>query len=302
MGNNGLSIEELIAQGKAGRHETFTPRYGWLKKGFNAVKKNKEIFKRPEAIEKLGVGKNMVSSIRFWCVAFKIIDSKLEPSLLGEKLLRDKGGWDPYLEDDASLWLLHWQLFIPPFEAVSWPLAFNHCNLWSFDIKELGQIVLNAAQSYSSLAKVSEKTYYRDVSCIIRMYVDEEKKDSGIECPFTQLGLMYRTGERNQVSFNTTDKSSLPPLILAAACFSYAVNYLAPGQKNISLQRLVFGTNSPGVAFKLPETAVGNSLEEASKYLDGFSLVSRLGNMQLYFHESPGHLYFNALTKFYTER
>lgn len=306
MDKHGFNIEELIAQGKLGRHETFTPRYGWLKKGFDAVIENNNIFKEPDAIEKLGVGKNMVSSIRFWCLAFKLIkvddNKEIVPTELGQKLLSDENGWDPYLEDDVSLWLLHWQLFIPSFEAVSWPLAFNRCNLWSFDIKELSRIIINAAQSYPSLSKVSAKTYQRDASCIIRMYVDGEGKDSEIECPFTQLGLMYRTGEKNQVSFNTAAKPNLPPLIFAAACFSYATHYLSQGQKNVSLQRLVFGINSPGVAFKLPETAVGYYLSEASKNLDGFSLVNVLGNMQLHFKEHPEQLYIKALNKFYSER
>jgi len=306
MDKHGFNIEESIAQGKLGRHETFTPRYGWLKKGFDAVIENNNIFKEPDAIEKLGVGKNMVSSIRFWCLAFKLIkvddNKEIVPTELGQKLLSDENGWDPYLEDDVSLWLLHWQLFIPPFEAVSWPLAFNRCNLWSFDIKELSRIIINAAQVFPSLAKASAKTYQRDASCIIRMYVDEEEKDSEIECPFTQLGLMYRTGEKNQVSFNTAAKPNLPPLIFAAACFSYATHYLSQGQKNVSLQRLVFGINSPGVAFKLPETAVGYYLSEASKNLDGFSLVNVLGNMQLHFNEHPEQLYIKTLNKFYSER
>ena len=33
-------------------------------------------FKAKDSIERLGVGKNMVSSIRFWCQSFKLIDNK----------------------------------------------------------------------------------------------------------------------------------------------------------------------------------------------------------------------------------
>ena len=296
------NVEEEMAKGKLGRHETFTPRYGWLKKGFDAAVENKNIFKEPFAIEKLGVGKNMVSSIRFWCLAFKLIDHNIEPTKLGQKLLSSDSGFDPYLEDDASLWLLHWQLFIPPFEAVSWPLAFNKCNLWSFETKDLSRIIYSAAQSYPGLAKGSFKSYQRDASCIIRMYTDENEKDSEIECPFTRLGLMYKTGEKNQVSFNTAFKPTLPSLIFAAVCFSYASHYLPPGQRSISLERLVFGVNSPGVAYKLPETAVGTYLDEARELIGGFQLVSRLGSVQLFFDELPDHLYDEALNHFYKKR
>ena len=49
-----------------GRHETFPLRYSWLTKGFQALISNQNIFSSDEATVELGVGKNMVKSIRFW--------------------------------------------------------------------------------------------------------------------------------------------------------------------------------------------------------------------------------------------
>lgn len=90
------------------RHETFHPRFGWLKKGFDAAKKNSEIFLQEDATVHLGVGKNMVRSIRYWCNTFKVLEGD-KPSEFGSKLLDDRG-WDPFCENPASLWLLHWNL------------------------------------------------------------------------------------------------------------------------------------------------------------------------------------------------
>ena len=50
-------------------HETFPFRYPWLKKGFDAVREDVSVFGRDDAITTLGVGKNMVRSIRHWCLA-----------------------------------------------------------------------------------------------------------------------------------------------------------------------------------------------------------------------------------------
>ncbi len=72
------------------RHETFHPRFGWLKKGFDAVQKNPEVFLMGDATVHLGVGKNMVRSIRYWCNAFKLLEED-KPSELGNILLDDKG-------------------------------------------------------------------------------------------------------------------------------------------------------------------------------------------------------------------
>src|SRR6266545_1488765 len=100
-------------------HETFPFRYSWLKKGLDAVTEDSALFLRDRAMVVLGVGKNMVRSIRHWCLAAGILETlqgpthrptgHLRPTWLGTALLADDG-WDPYLEDPATLWLLHWQL------------------------------------------------------------------------------------------------------------------------------------------------------------------------------------------------
>ena len=41
------------------RHETFHPRFGWLKKGFDAAVEEPEVFLREDAPVQLGVGKNI---------------------------------------------------------------------------------------------------------------------------------------------------------------------------------------------------------------------------------------------------
>src|SRR3982751_766102 len=94
-------------------HETFPFRYPWLKKGYDAVLSDGSVFVRDDAITTLGVGKNMVRSIRHWCLAAGILEEGdkegLRPSDLGKLILADDG-LDPYLEDPASLWLIHWKI------------------------------------------------------------------------------------------------------------------------------------------------------------------------------------------------
>src|SRR5436190_1600641 len=101
-----------VVQHSFSGHETFPFRYPWLKKGFDAVLVDGDVFLREDAITTLGVGKNMVRSIRHWCLAAGVLEenreSGLRASALGKLVLADEG-LDPYLEDPATLWLLHWQ-------------------------------------------------------------------------------------------------------------------------------------------------------------------------------------------------
>src|SRR5436305_78674 len=114
------------------RHETFHPRFGWIKKGFDRTCQDRKVFLRDDATTTLGVGKNMVRSIRYWCTAFKVLEEvqekggrarELRPTSFGTKLLADDG-WDPYLEDPGSLWLLHWYLLKPSCIATTWYFTF----------------------------------------------------------------------------------------------------------------------------------------------------------------------------------
>ena len=49
-----------------GRHETFHLRFGWLTKGYRSWCETPKIFEEDDPTVTLGVGKNMVTSIRYW--------------------------------------------------------------------------------------------------------------------------------------------------------------------------------------------------------------------------------------------
>ncbi len=57
-------------------HETFHCKGFWLKKGYDYVRQGGKF--TDESCISLGVGRNMVSSIRFWLKAFNILDHRTE--------------------------------------------------------------------------------------------------------------------------------------------------------------------------------------------------------------------------------
>ncbi len=89
-------------------HESFSCKSLWLKKGYDFVVNNHN-FNNPDAVIELGVGKNMVASIRYWLRVFGICDND-QPTWLGNYLFNDVNGKDKFVEDLATLWLLHFHL------------------------------------------------------------------------------------------------------------------------------------------------------------------------------------------------
>ena len=88
-------------------HEKFVLREGWLTKGIRGVSEDNHLFSGNDGADKLGVGTNMVKSIRYWMQAFDLFDEDIKTrtqlNRIGEMIL-DK---DLYLEDTFTLWLLH---------------------------------------------------------------------------------------------------------------------------------------------------------------------------------------------------
>src|SRR5260370_37266472 len=95
-------------------HETFPCRYAWLPKSYGAIAADPEAFAQEEdAMIALGVGKNMVRSIRFWTQAAGIAvprrEGGYEITPFGKAIFARKGD-DPFLEDSRTLWLIHCNL------------------------------------------------------------------------------------------------------------------------------------------------------------------------------------------------
>lgn len=113
-------------------HETFPCRYAWLPKAVRGLRENPALFaNEDDAMVRLGVGKNMVRAIRFWAGAAEVAvpsdKNGVTVSEFGAALL-GPGGYDEFLEDIRTLWLIHWKLSSSNTEPL---FAWHHLlNFW----------------------------------------------------------------------------------------------------------------------------------------------------------------------------
>jgi len=294
------------------RHETFHPRYGWLKKGFDLATADQEIFIKDDAPVVLGVGKNMVKSIRYWSYAFKVLEEHRQtgsrsraykPTPFGKALLSD-AGWDPYLEDPASLWLLHWNLLKAPCYGTTWHYVFNIFYQNTFSAED----VLNALREFAEQSCFSNKPSFsslnKDINCLLRMYVasihKKILKEDSLDCPFNELGLITYSAEGKHYSFNLGPKSNLPSHIIVAACLDYIAG-IGHTAKTISVSRLCYEPGSPGLIFKLTEDSIYSAIETISEQNNDISLSETAGLVQFTFHKNPQVLFWEILNLYYTK-
>lgn len=141
----------------------------WLKKGYDFVQA-KHDFNSPDAVIRLGVGKNMVASIRYWLKAFGLYDGT-NTTQIADYLFDEETGRDKYLEDIASLQLLHFYL-VHREEATLYNMLF--CGLQrerlSFD-KEQVQSYVELRMAEEGKKKVyNANTVKKDISVFLLNY------------------------------------------------------------------------------------------------------------------------------------
>lgn len=269
---------ETVRYGFSG-HQTFPFRYAWLPKGAGAVREDPEVFLQPDALVWLGVGKNMVASIRFWCEALGLLSMRGRSGMLtplGELLFgsappadprrtsrRVREGADPYLEDPGTLWLLHWQLASRPYPASTWHLAFTRWGESIFTRDDLARWLLRCAHE-GNANRSSSQSIRRDVDVFLRTYLparDDRRRplEDSFDCPLAELGLIRRAGP-GRFAFERGPRPSLPDEVLLFALADFW-RYGAPDQKTLTLERVLFDPGSPGAAFKLGDRDLVEVLE-----------------------------------------
>lgn len=180
-------------------HESFQIREGWLRKGIKGIQNDSTIFNSKNATDKLGIGNNMVKSIRFWLQATGLTkEINIKGSKKGQELTKDFGEiineYDPYFEDIFTLWLIHYKLVINKDIATSWYLFFNEFNLDEFNKNQMFEGLNMLLKKFSKNSVFSEKSLADDCDCIIKTYFSEKNKNRNPEdntiCPLTELELL----------------------------------------------------------------------------------------------------------------
>ena len=298
--------------GSFARHETFHPRYGWLRKAYEGGRLGADVFGRSDATVTFGVGKNMVNAIRHWGVAFDLLDEVrlpdrkrvtcVVPSALAEVLFCDDG-WDPYLEDPSSLWLLHWRLLRPPSFAPAWWLAFNAFDAVQFTDDQLLHAVEEVVDATPEWTRIARGSIKKDVDCVLRMYAlararGREGFEDVLDCPFRELGLLEVVPDESRTyRWVYGPKATLAPSVVAHAAVDFASRE-ATGS-TVTLTRLATAPGGPGRAFKLPEAALYEALVAASAHIDEIEVTSPGGIRQLAVRSDDPHLAMSILESYY---
>ena len=276
-------------------HETFACRYAWLPKAVSAVSEESDILtaaREDDAMVQLGVGKNMVRSIRFWAESSGVIEHSEDGHALtdmGTLLFVGQGtnemtgetdpGLDPYLEDIQTLWLLHWKLGTNQRALIfSWDYLLNRFQqpeLYSSSVvRSFSQELIQASISRGSLEQLWEIFLHSYIPTRGRK---GEVREDNLDCPLVELGLLVPTGItesslnpgriESKYAFRREEKAEIGKGLFAL-CLHDFWQTRHPEEQSIPLHIVANGHGSPGQIFKIPEQDIRTRLlgiEEASE-------------------------------------
>lgn len=286
-------------------HDTFHCRQLWLKKGYDFVK-NGNKFTNSDAVVILGVGKNMVSSIYFWMKALGLIDKDGNTTDIADYIFA-ADGQDPYLEDEATLWLLHYQLVTIGYASI-YNLIFNDLRKEKVEFtKDNFLSFVERKATEFGLSRFNKKTVSTDFDVLTKMYIrttdqvkDKEDTFSGL---LTDLNIIEEERRKIEdvgiVSFFSIPngyRNSLPEEIIL-----YTILDNDDFQSSISLNTLFQERNQAGSVFAITKNALMEKLESISKKTAfkkfGITLSDHAGIKELQFDSKPNK--FDILNHYY---
>lgn len=297
-----------------GEHQTFHIREGWLFKGMAAIVEAEAegqlptIFLDDDAPERMGIGRNMIRALRFWMQATGLAIEKKEQNRSVQYLTAfGKLVWiyDRYLENETTLWLIHYHLACSQDTATTWYWFFNEFAPVTFDEQSFLEALSRWVITSKSDKKVAQSSLKKDANCLLKTYLKDNQShtpENLIESPLAQLNLLNEVedGLHKRYRLERLDPTHLDPLV-----FLYVIaNRQAqarPGIHQVRLSQILREPMNAGRVFNLTTAALGELLSELNKQHADWNVqfIRTAGLDQLNLPEVEG---LEILNRLYTER
>ncbi|MED4018546.1 DUF4007 family protein [Sutcliffiella cohnii] len=271
------------------RHQSFYLRDRWISKGLKAVTGSPRFFYVDESPEEIGLGKNMVQSLRFWMLATEIIYED-KSNKQTEHYLTDLGKLiyhkDRLLQINDTVSILHYHLVRNKDDLAT---VFNwYFNNFKETITQRDSLLKSFTTWVNNNDKsVSPKSLKRDIDCLVQLYTkksEENDPEDFIFSPFTKLNLVKE--ESSQDGYGNVRK--VTPEIIDIGLVSLFYVLLKYGEENevdlVSIDEILNEDFLWGKVFNLSRNKiieVLNKLTNHSQFPLQYVRTNNLDNVRL---------------------
>ncbi len=221
--NDNKKTNIILSRYSFSGHESFQCKSLWLKKGYDYLLSGNS-FTAIDAVAKLGVGKNMVSAIRFWLRAFGLTKAdELQP--IASYIFDSDNGKDQFAEDLNTLWILHF-LLVSSEVASIYSLLFVEYQREKkeFSRQELQSFIKRKCSVPEQKNVYNENTVKKDIGVLLKNYVTptDLKAIEDFSSLMIGLGLIVDTGKQSTsketlYTFKVNDSNDIAPEVILYA-------------------------------------------------------------------------------------
>lgn len=251
-----MESNKMINKVKMKRHESFTIREGWLSKGLLALDDNEKVFSSEDATDILGIGTNMVKSLKYWLYATNLIKdnkNKIEITDFGKLILQ----YDPYMEDSFTWWMIHINMVLNQNDFFVGNLFFNKLISKNFSKEDVFNCVSESLNQKK--LEFNEKILIDEINVIIKTYVidnSNENPENNFSCPLAELELLKRISKDNYERLKPNYRN------LDYLAVYYLLLNLLDDREYISIDDLLKINNSPTRILNLDKNACNDYLDD----------------------------------------
>ncbi|MFD1136564.1 DUF4007 family protein [Paenibacillus urinalis] len=188
---------------KFGQHQSFYLRVNWIARVLKMIKfdnLHERFFYDELAFERIGLGKNMLKSLKFWSISTNLLkedkNSDNKPihivTNFGELVFK----YDRFIRSPLTTSLIHYYLASNKEQATTWYWFFNIYQYNTSSNYELLQSLIKWTQENCN-KPVSENTLRRDIDCLKQIYTMGSEYVSDPEdivaSPLSKLKLIYES-------------------------------------------------------------------------------------------------------------
>lgn len=273
-------------------HESFSCRMLWPIKGYDYINDGNS-FNDPNSVIMLGVGKNMVASIRYWLKALGLTEHD-KPSTLAKYLFDEAQGKDRYLESLGTLWLLHFLLVVLN-EATLYNILFLRYQKErkQFAKEQVLNFVKRLMAEDDRLKQFNSNTVGKDFGVLVQNYVQPSKPKSyeDYSSLLIDLNLIRNDNSDRGYAFNIEGKRTVPTEI-----FLYAVLWMKGSDRTVSYDTL----QNVGLVFCMTDMEMIEMLQQIDReYSEYVQYSDNAGIRQLLFKEGKLMNPIDLLNRYY---
>lgn len=230
----------------------------------------------------------MVGSIRFWMKAFNILSLDDQLTEFAHKLLADDG-YDPYLEDEGTLWLLHYQLIKKDLHQPT-PLYSMNSGGRKLNLQMTISLLTSNANLKQKNLFSSTQNFARRFSVLTKMYLRSDAQSKDKEDSFsgllTELDLIktFSKGKQDYFIIENTERTEIPDEIILYAILDNEIF-----EASVNLNSIEMNANSVGTVFAINRTGLMSKIETLTQKYNYIVFNDQAGIKELQFKRNHQH-------------